>query len=274
MAHSDNQAQTRSDEQASPIGDDPRPPTPRRSRDLGDRLLDRFFGTGHILETERIAARMIRVRISAPALRNSRCLPGQHVRVAIGDAEGGLLARVGDLRTYTVWQFDSARGEFDLCVMDHGDGPGSRWGRAAEPGAQVLFRGPEGSFILHDSAPYHLFAGEETASVAFGAMLAAVPDHIPVYGAVETATPQDRLPLPRTAALAAPLRGEASAARSQVLLEAVRELELPATPGVAYLAGEARTIQMISKHLVHERNWPRRAIRTKPFWTPGKRGMD
>ncbi|MFB8002929.1 siderophore-interacting protein [Nocardia sp. NPDC056000] len=267
MAHSDNQARSHTDEQS-------RPPAPRRSRDLGDLLLDRFFSTGHILETEPIAARMIRVRISAPALRNTRCLPRQHVRIAIGDAAGGLLARVGDLRTYTVWQFDPERGEFDLCVMDHGDGPGSRWGRAAEPGAQVMFRGPEGSFVVNDDAPYHLFAGEETASVAFGAMLAAVPDHIPVYGAVETATPEDRLPLPRAAALAAPVRGDASAARSQLLLDAVRELELPSTPGVAYLAGEARTIQMISKHLVHERDWPRRAIRTKPFWTPGKRGMD
>ena len=51
-------------------------------------------------------------------------------------------------------------------------------------------------------------------------------------------------------------------------------LELPATPGVAYLAGEARTIQMLRRHLVAERGWPRQAIRTKPFWAPGKTGMD
>jgi NADPH-dependent ferric siderophore reductase len=43
---------------------------------------------------------------------------------------------------------------------------------------------------------------------------------------------------------------------------------------VAYLAGEARTIQAVSQHLVRERGWPRRSIRAKPFWAPGKAGLD
>ena len=46
------------------------------------------------------------------------------------------------------------------------------------------------------------------------------------------------------------------------------------TPGVAYLAGEARTIQAVSQHLVRERGWPRRSIRAKPFWVAGKTGLD
>jgi NADPH-dependent ferric siderophore reductase len=51
-------------------------------------------------------------------------------------------------------------------------------------------------------------------------------------------------------------------------------LDLPARPGLAYLAGEARTIQMLRRHLVSDRGWPRQAVVTKPFWTPGKRGLD
>ncbi|MFE3190090.1 siderophore-interacting protein [Nocardia sp. NPDC059240] len=246
-----------------------------RSRDLSDLLLDQFFTTGLISETERIAARAHRIRIAGQTLRQSDWLRGQHVRVATGDsAADGVLARVGDLRTYSVWHFDRESGELDLCVLDHGDGPGARWGRNAVVGQRVRFRGPEGSFTLRAAAPYHLFAGEETASVALGAMLGAVPAEVAVYGAIETATAEDRLPLPRAAELAHPLRGTASAARSEILVDAVRELELPHTPGNAYLAGEARTIQMLVKHLVQERHWPRRAIHTKPFWTPGRRGMD
>ncbi|MET9487415.1 siderophore-interacting protein [Nocardia sp. NPDC006630] len=266
MAHTDNPAQAVAASQ---------------SRGLGDLLLDQFFTNGRILETERIAARMTRIRIGGPALRNLDWLPGQHVRVATGDsASGNVLARVGDLRTYSVWHFDREHSELHLCVLDHGDGPGARWGRNAVVGQQVRFRGPEGSFTLRadpasgEGAPYHLFAGEETASVALGAMLRAVPDDVPVHGAIETATAEDRLPLPRAAELAHPLRGDASAARSEILLDAIRGLDLPPTPGVAYLAGEARTIQQIMKHLIRERQWPRRAILTKPFWTPGKRGMD
>jgi NADPH-dependent ferric siderophore reductase len=40
------------------------------------------------------------------------------------------------------------------------------------------------------------------------------------------------------------------------------------------VAGEARTVQAVAQHLVRDRGWPRRAIRTKPFWTPGKTGLD
>ncbi len=55
---------------------------------------------------------------------------------------------------------------------------------------------------------------------------------------------------------------------------AVGRLDLPEEPGAAYLAGEAGTIQMVRDHLVRERGWNRRDILTKPFWTPGKTGLE
>nr|WP_268244740.1 SIP domain-containing protein [Microbispora rosea] len=58
------------------------------------------------------------------------------------------------------------------------------------------------------------------------------------------------------------------------LVEMVRSLDLPHTPGVAYLAGEARECQAVRAHLVRERGWPRKAVVVKPFWTPGRRGLD
>jgi NADPH-dependent ferric siderophore reductase len=57
-------------------------------------------------------------------------------------------------------------------------------------------------------------------------------------------------------------------------VKAVRALDLPAEPGVAYVAGEARTIQAVRAHLVRDRGWSRRDVVTKPFWTPGKTGLD
>ena len=59
-----------------------------------------------------------------------------------------------------------------------------------------------------------------------------------------------------------------------MLADAVRDLRLPDHPGVAYLAGEARTIQTLRKILITERGWDRRQIRTKPFWTPGRTGLE
>jgi NADPH-dependent ferric siderophore reductase len=95
-----------------------------------------------------------------------------------------------------------------------------------------------------------------------------------VYGAIEVAHQDDRLPLPRTDELSWRFRGDVSAAASAGLVSAVRDLDLPAQPGAAYLAGEARTCQAIRVHLVTERGWPRRSVLVKPFWAPGKRGLE
>jgi NADPH-dependent ferric siderophore reductase len=86
---------------------------------------------------------------------------------------------------------------------------------------------------------YHVFAGEETAAVAFGPMLRALPSEAHVFGVIEVDEPGDRLPLPR--ALEWQYRHGRSAAGSQTLLAAFNRLSLPAEPGIAYLAGEART---------------------------------
>ncbi|GCD97909.1 siderophore-interacting protein [Embleya hyalina] len=250
--------------------------TTQRSTGVGRRFLDRLSITGTVIEIEAITPRMRRVRIGGDAVRGLGRVPGQQVRVHVGDLlSPRMWIRPGDLlRTYSVWWYDPAAGELDLCVMDHGEGPGARWGRDLTVGQEVRFGRPEGRFTLRPDAPYHVFAGEETAAVAIGAMLAALPADAAVYGAVETATPEDRLPLARGAELVLPLRGAASAASSAVLLDAVRGLELPTEPGIAYVAGEAKTVQSIREHLVVDRGWPRRSVLTKPFWTPGKKGME
>jgi NADPH-dependent ferric siderophore reductase len=144
----------------------------------------------------------------------------------------------------------------------------ARWARTVRPDQDVVFGKPESSLVTRP-APYPLFAGEETAAVAFGPMLRALGD-APAYGVIEADTPADRLPVDLTWRF----RAGASAASSAALVAAVRELELPAEPGVAYVAGEAPTVQAVHSHLVRDRGWPRRSVITKPFWTPGKKGME
>ncbi|MEV4473741.1 siderophore-interacting protein [Nonomuraea sp. NPDC049504] len=237
------------------------------SRPLARRLIDRWLVTGQVAETEQVTPRMRRIRIAVAA--ELSWTPGQHVRLLVG--QGGPLG--GVLRTYSIWAHDPDQRSIDLIGYDHGgDAPGTAWIRNAEPGWEISFMRPEGSFVLRPEAPYHLFAGEETASVAFGAMLRALPGEATAYGVVEAESPGDHLRLPRD--LAEVCRNGAPAASSPTLLEAVSKLDLPDEPGVAYLAGEARTIQAVRAHLVNERGWQRRDVRTKPFWTPGRKGLD
>ncbi|MGW5101075.1 siderophore-interacting protein [Streptomyces sp. NPDC004100] len=221
-------------------------------------VLDLLMLRGTVTAVERFTARMRRLRVESAALAGLDVLPGQQVRVLVGTA----VTR----RTYSIWRYEPT-GALELCVLDHpGDGPGARWGREAAVGDEVRLGKPEGSFTLRRDAAHHVFVGDETASVAFGAMLAALPDGARVSGCVETDTVGDRLPLSHAGRIEWILRGEIP------LPEAVGRLA-PAPGGVAYVAGEARTVQAV-RHVLRDAGWDRRSVLTKPFWTPGKRGME
>jgi NADPH-dependent ferric siderophore reductase len=241
------------------------PDRPRRT--VADRLVGMLFVRAEVAGIDQITPRIRLVRLTGPEVRGLTWIPGQQVRVRVRDPRGR-----STLRTYSVWSYEGD--QLELCVLDHGDGPGAHWARSLGKGDEVLFRKPEGAFVTAQAAPYHVFAGEETASVAFGPMLGALPAEARVYGAIEVASEEDRLPLPRTAELSWRFRGDAFAAASAGLVAAVRDLDLPAEPGVAYLAGEARTCQAVRAHLVSQRGWPRRSVLVKPFWAPGKRGLE
>ena len=234
---------------------------------VSGRLTERFFRAARVAEISPVAGRMRRITLAVPELDWA---PGQHVRVCVGTAAARATWLSGPRRTYSVWDYDRAAGRLQLCVLDHGDGPGARWARALRAGDEVLFRPPEGNLTLRPAAHY-LFAGEETAAVAFGPMLAAL-GQVPYRAVLEVDAPASRLPLPGQVTWR--YRDGAPAASSAGLVAAVAELDLPGEPGLAYLAGEARTVRAVSQHLVRERGWPRRAIRAKPFWSPGQTGPD
>ncbi|MFI6348043.1 siderophore-interacting protein [Streptomyces sp. NPDC050560] len=236
------------------------------------RVLNLIFERGEVEFIQPLAKRMRRIRLTGPALKGLDYIPGQHIRLHVNDLFAPLTWRKGLLRTYSVWAYDGEA--LDLCVLTHGgDGPGEQWAREAKAGQEVWLTKPEGSFVLRPDAGHHLFVGDETAAVPFGPMLRALPEGAGFDAVVEVDTPDDQIPLPEGVTWCH--RDGASAARSTSLVEAVRRLDLPGEGDrAAYVAGEALTVQAVRDHLVRERGWPRRSVLTKPFWTPGKRGMD
>jgi NADPH-dependent ferric siderophore reductase len=230
-------------------------------------LVDRMFVRGTLELNEPFAGRIRRLTITGPSLLGLDWRPGQHVRVHVGASEPGLLP--GPLRTYSVWDYRTDT--IDLCVLDHGDGPGVRWARGVRPGQDVLFTRPTGTLVPRPG-PYHVFVGEETASVAFGPLARALPVGADVHGVIEVDGPRDRLSLPDDVRWI--YRDGAPAVASGTLVTEVTRLKLPDEPGIAYVAGELRTVQAVRKHFVRDRGWPRRSVVIKPFWTPGRVGMD
>lgn len=229
---------------------------------MRNRLLEPFF-----IRVTVIAAsphgRFRYVRLRSPQLVTVDWIPGQQVRVDCGPAT----ALMPLLRTYSVW--DHQEDWIDLYCLVHGDTPGSRWAAGAQVGDTVLISKPKGDFGTR-TAGFHLFVGDETAAAAFGPMIRALPTSTPAVAIVETAE-GDELPLPREVTWLTRLTPEA--VDPAVLTEAIAKADLPGE-GVAYLAGEARTIRAVRSVLVDDHGWSRRSIVTKPFWTPGRRGME
>jgi NADPH-dependent ferric siderophore reductase len=216
------------------------------------KLLDHFLVRATVDAVDHVTPRMRRIRLTGPD--GLSWTPGQHVRVHVGDLR---------LRSYSIWDRTDG-GHLDLCVLDHpGDGPGARWARDVRVGQPVSFTRPQGRLVPREG-PYHLFVGDETAGVAFGAILRALPPSVPTYTLVEVDDPSDRMDLP----------GEVRWVPRPGLLAGLSALDLPGHPGTAYVAGEARACQAVRRHLVSERGWPRSAVVVKPFWTPGRRGLD
>lgn len=246
---------------------------------LVSTLRDAVFLSAIVSEIERLTPRMRRIRFSGPRLRGLTWTPGQHVRLQVESLRESVLRLhpYPVLRTYSIYDVDPDRGALDLVMVDHdgepkGATPAGRWARAAVVGDHAHLTRPQGKLVVRHDAPYHVFAGEETASVAFAAMLRSMRPTAEIYGVIEAGSDAEHLPL------ATPLtrvgRGDGPAANSAVLADALRGLPLPDYPGIAYLAGEALTIQTLRKILITERGWDRRQIRTKPFWTPGRIGME
>src|SRR4051812_11755681 len=157
-----------------------------------------LFRHGTVTQIEPIAERMRRIRISGPQLRELDWVPGTHIRLRVGDPRQPRSWLRGLLRTYSVWDY-SPEGHLDICVLDHpAAGPGALWSRQARVDDAIAFMGPEGRFVLREDAPYHLFAGDETAAAAFGAMTRALPSSAVVHGVILVDGPGDRLPLARS----------------------------------------------------------------------------
>jgi ferredoxin-NADP reductase len=73
--------------------------TAQASRGMGRCLIGQFFQSGEVTAVDPVAARMRRLSIAAPGLD---WLPGQHVRVCVGDVGSPASWLDGMRRSYSV----------------------------------------------------------------------------------------------------------------------------------------------------------------------------
>jgi hypothetical protein len=85
-----------------------------RTDGLLGQLLGLLFVRSEVEDVEQVTPRKRKIRLTGAEIGALSLVPGQHVRVRTGQG----------LRSYSVWSHDGDA--LELCVLDHGDGPGGR----------------------------------------------------------------------------------------------------------------------------------------------------
>lgn len=197
--------------------------------------------------------------------------PGEHLRVLVGLDQPGPL---GDkVRTYSVWNYDAARQRMDVVVCLHSDGPGARWGQRVAVSDAVHFTGPKGKFTVDSTGDFYLFVGDDSALAHLYELRRHVPAGKPVFGVVYAPSESDFFPdLDGTRPLSFRVLPENPV---EDLLEQVRPvLQSAAGSGRVYIGGDGRTCVALNRYFRAELGWKTHQIKTKPFWQPGKVGLE
>lgn len=171
-------------------------------------------------------------------------------------------------RTYTVRDFDPAARELTIDFVHHGDtGLAGPWAAGARPGDQLQLVGPGGGYSPDPGAAWHLLAGDEAVIPAISASLARVPDGALAYVFIEVEDEAEIVDLdcPGELHLNWLLREGRERGKSDLVLDAVRELDFPEGDVHAFVHGEAGMVREVRRYLL-EQGVPQSAMSATGYW--------
>jgi NADPH-dependent ferric siderophore reductase len=219
-----------------------------------------------VVDSARLTPHMQRLRLTAPQLGGFSYLPGQDVMLLVA-AEGNRPVR----RRYTIREFDPAQRLLTLDIVLHGDGPGERWVRAAQPDDRIEGIGPRGKITTSATADWHLFMADESALAATFAMTEALPAGSLATLILEIPEEDDEQDLSSVATTRISWlhRLGAPAGHPAALAAEAADVELPPGRGHAYLFGEAKVVLRL-REILAERGFSQDQMSPKAYWGLGR----
>ncbi len=219
-----------------------------------------------VTEAVPLTPHMRRLRFTAPQLASFGYAPGQDVMLLVG-VDGNRPVR----RRYTIRALDQAGRTLTLDVVLHGDGPGERWVRAAQPGDMIEAIGPRGKITTAEAADWHLFVGDESALPAVFRMAESLPHRVPARVLLEIPGPEDEQDLHAAASAHVTWlhRTGGPAGQPDALAAATGQLPLPAGRGHAYLLGEAKVVARL-REVLAGRGLEADQVSPKAYWGRGR----
>jgi NADPH-dependent ferric siderophore reductase len=239
---------------------------------LGTSALLRRLGDASLWElqvTDNLALTlsMRRIRCTAPGVDELSYLPGQDLMFAVPAADGTSFRR-----RYTIRSVNRPTSTVDIDIVLHGDGPGSAWAAAAQPGARIEAIGPRGKVTVDAAADWHLFAGDDSALPASLAMAESLPGPEVAVVVLEVDGEADQQEATAEDGRAIPVhwvhRDGADPDSSAHLVAALDGLAFPPGHGHAYLAGELGVVADMRATLLR-RGLTSEQISAKPYWRAG-----
>lgn len=184
------------------------------------------------------------------------------------------------VRTYTIRSLRADSHELDVDFVLHSHaGPGSAFAAAAQVGDRVGIVGPNADYphgkplagVEYNVDRLHthtLLVGDETALPAIGSILETLPSHVHAKVLLEIPSHQDRQRLISAANvdLTWLARDEHSAARGELILDALASAPLADPALYAWVCGEAGVVKAVRRHLINDRGMDRSAVSFMGYW--------
>lgn len=254
--------------------------TPSRIRhELRFRLLD-------VVATQRLSPHMVRITLGGPDLQGfSSPGFGDHVKLFFPDPVSGELVLPSGppgtdapqdgprptMRDYTPRRFDPEALTLEIDFALHDAGPATTWAIQAQVGQRIGVGGPRGSFILPTDFDGHVLIGDDTALPAIARRLAELPAGAPTLVLAEVDGPADELPMDSAADVTMVWVHRLGRAHGQsnLLLDRLKDLALPAGDIYAWVACETHAAKALRSHLVDARGVRPEWIKAAGYWRLG-----
>jgi NADPH-dependent ferric siderophore reductase len=216
--------------------------------------------------SRQLSPHLQRIELAAPELDGFTYVPGQDIMLLVA-AEGRRPVR----RRYTIRYIDRPRQVLTVDVVLHGDGPGERWIRSAQPGDRIEGIGPRGKVFPRLDADWHLFMGDEAAMPAISVMTESLPGDCIATLVIEVPAPEDEQEIlaPAKTRVSWLHRLSRPAGDPTALAAEAADVELPAGDGQAYLMGEASVVLRM-REVLKERGMPENRMSPKAYWGRGR----
>ncbi len=175
------------------------------------------------------------------------------------------------VRTYTVRAYEAGEGALDIDFVLHGDeGPASAWAARVKPGNRIGIA--VRSVKILPQADWYLFAGDHTALPAIASMLEQLESHAKGLALIEVPDEREEQVIQHPAGIVVSWlhRGSAPAGKSNLLIDAVRELTVPATGSrYVWLAAESTETKAMRELITRQTVLQAHELHAVGYWRLG-----